>query len=74
MLEIKGVDDDQNRAKRSALAMWVKGVNQRGGFGIWAADVAFEPAQIHDVVEGHAHPPVFRNGNAGSVPAAREPT
>ena len=50
VLEIKGVDDDQNRAKRSALAAWVAGVNQKGGFGIWTHAVAFEPAQIPDLL------------------------
>ncbi len=54
VLEIKGVDDDQNRAKRAALATWVKGVNQRGGFGTWVADVAFEPGQIHDIIGHHS--------------------
>jgi type III restriction enzyme len=54
ILEIKGIDDDQNRAKRSALAAWVEGVNQKGGFGRWAWDVAFEPSQIQDVIAGHA--------------------
>ena len=51
VLEIKGVDDDQNRAKRAALATWVKGVNQKGGFGAWGGAVAFEPGQIRDLVE-----------------------
>ena len=46
VLEIKGVDDDQNRAKRAALATWVKGVNQKGGFGVWTHAVAFAPNQI----------------------------
>ncbi len=50
VLEIKGVDDDQNRAKRSALAVWVEGVNQKGGFGIWDHAVAFEPSQIPDLL------------------------
>ena len=54
ILEIKGIDDDQNRAKRSALAAWVEGVNQKGGFGRWTHDVAFEPSQIHDILEHHA--------------------
>jgi len=52
-LDIKGVDDDQNRAKRSALDAWVKGVNQKGGFGTWAWDVAFEPHQIQDILAAH---------------------
>jgi len=50
VLEIKGVDDDQNRAKRAALAAWVQGVNQRGGFGRWAADVLFDPAYAMDII------------------------
>ncbi len=54
LLEIKGVDDDQNKAKRSALAAWVQGVNQKGGFGVWAHDVAFEPNQIQDILGKHS--------------------
>jgi len=53
VLEIKGVDDDQNRAKRSALAAWVEGVNQKGGFGRWSWDVVFEPNQIQDTIARH---------------------
>ena len=54
VLEIKGVDDEQNRAKRSALAAWVQGVNEKGGFGTWAHDVAFAPNQIHDILAKHS--------------------
>ena len=51
VLEIKGVDDDQNRAKRAALAMWIDGVNAKGGFGVWEHAVAFEPGEIRDIIE-----------------------
>jgi type III restriction enzyme len=51
ILEVKGEDSEQNRAKRSALDAWVKGVNTKGGFGAWCSNVATEPAQIHDIVE-----------------------
>ncbi len=54
VLEIKGEDSEQNRAKRAALDAWVKGVNAKGGFGAWCWDVAFQPAQIHDIVQKHA--------------------
>lgn len=57
VLEIKGVDDDQNRAKRAALSAWVQGVNQRGGFGRWAADVLFDPALANDVLMHHGATP-----------------
>ena len=50
VLEIKGEDSAQNRAKRSALDIWVKAVNAKSGFGVWAWDVVFQPAQIQDVV------------------------
>ncbi len=53
VLEIKGQDSPQDREKRAALELWVRAVNEHGGFGIWSCDVAFEPAQIHDIVERH---------------------
>lgn len=53
-LEIKGEDDQKNRAKRAALAEWVNAVNALGGFGRWAWDVAFKPAEVNDIVTRHA--------------------
>lgn len=55
ILEIKGQDDDQNRAKRGSLDAWVKGVNSNGGFGTWCWDVAYEPAQIQDILFRNSH-------------------
>lgn len=52
-LEIKGEDSEQNRAKRASLDLWVRGVNAKGGFGLWCRDVAFQPAQVHDILERH---------------------
>ncbi len=54
VLEIKGEDSDQNKAKRSALDAWVRAVNATGGFGTWAWDVAFEAAKVHDILQKHA--------------------
>lgn len=48
VLEIKGEDSAQNKAKRSALDAWVKGVNAKGGFGVWCWDVVFDMAEIQD--------------------------
>ena len=53
VLEIKGEDSQQNKAKRAALEAWVMGVNQKGGFGLWSWDVAFEPAHIQDIINKH---------------------
>lgn len=54
VLEIKGEDSEQNKAKRDALDAWVKAVNERGGFGVWCWDVAFVPAQLQDIIVKHA--------------------
>ncbi|MDO8208749.1 MAG: type III restriction endonuclease subunit R, partial [Gallionella sp.] len=54
ILEIKGEDSEQNRAKRSSLDVWVQGVNSKGGFGEWCWDVAFEPAVVQDILAKHA--------------------
>jgi len=53
VLEIKGEDSPMNSAKRDALALWVKAVNAKGGFGAWCWDVAFKPAEIHDILVRH---------------------
>lgn len=53
VLEIKGEDNEQNRAKRGALDEWVKAVNAKGGFGLWCWDVAFEMATLQDILAKH---------------------
>ncbi len=54
VLEIKGEDSEQNRAKRAALDAWVSAVNAKGGFGVWCADVAFKPAEMADILARYA--------------------
>jgi type III restriction enzyme len=54
VLEVKGQDSEQNRAKRAAMQTWIQAVNEQGGFGQWCFDVVFEPAKIRDVVMGYA--------------------
>jgi type III restriction enzyme len=54
VLELKGVDSPQNRAKRAAMDEWVRAVNGKGGFGLWSAEVAYEPAQVHDILANQA--------------------
>lgn len=54
ILEIKGEDSPQNKAKRQALDAWVQGVNTKGGFGAWCWDVAFEMATIQDIINSHS--------------------
>ncbi|MDE5441092.1 DEAD/DEAH box helicase family protein [Bradyrhizobium sp. CSA207] len=54
ILEIKGEDSPQDKAKREALSEWVLAVNAAAGFGNWCWDVAFQPAQVHDVLDRHS--------------------
>jgi type III restriction enzyme len=53
VLEIKGQDSPQNRAKREALGEWIAAVNSVGGFGTWCWDLAFSPAAVHDIIAKH---------------------
>lgn len=54
VLEIKGEDSAQNKAKRSALDVWANAVNFNRGFGDWCWDVVFEMSKVHDVLQQHA--------------------
>ena len=51
ILEVKGQDSEMAKAKLAATKAWVEGVNHKGGFGVWASAILFEPAKIHDVLE-----------------------
>ena len=50
VLEVKGRDSPENQTKRRFLAEWVNAVNAQGGFGRWASDVSWDPADIKDVL------------------------
>jgi type III restriction enzyme len=57
VLEIKGEDSEQSRAKAAAMQAWVGAVNAKGGFGVWCSDVAHEVAKLQDVLALHGgHP------------------
>ncbi|HEU5413763.1 MAG TPA: DEAD/DEAH box helicase family protein [Candidatus Angelobacter sp.] len=53
VLEVKGMDDQQNQTKRVFLAEWVQAVNTHGGFGKWAADVSRHPKDVLEILERH---------------------
>jgi type III restriction enzyme len=46
IVETKGRETEQDRAKDSALGRWVRAVNHHGGFGQWASVWATDPATI----------------------------
>lgn len=54
VLEIKGIDSDQNRTKRSFLNEWVDAVTEDGRFGIWTSDVAFAQSEVKGIVRKHS--------------------
>jgi type III restriction enzyme len=54
VLEIKGRDSPQDKAKREALAEWIAAINSDKGFGEWSHAVAFSPNEIDDIVHRHA--------------------
>jgi type III restriction enzyme len=51
VLEVKGQDSDQNKAKRDALAEWVLAVNEHGGFGDWDSAVSFHPGDLAEILD-----------------------
>lgn len=55
VLEVKGQDSEQNKAKRAAMQTWVQAVNEQGGFGQWCFEVVFDPAKIRDAIYRHLH-------------------
>ena len=54
VLEVKGKDDQKNKAKRDALDEWVRAVNGHGGFGEWRWDVSFRPSDVKDKIRKHS--------------------
>jgi len=54
VVEIKGMDSPQDKAKRQALDEWVKAVNTDGRFRRWAWAVAFKPEEVDDIVTRHS--------------------
>lgn len=54
VLEVKGRDSAENRAKRQALAEWARAVTNHGGFGTWVWDVSFDPSDVRDILKRHS--------------------
>ena len=54
VLEIKGIDDNQNKEKRRYLSEWIDVVNEDGNYGTWVWDVAFHPTKVRGIIEKHA--------------------
>jgi type III restriction enzyme len=57
ILEIKGQETEQDKAKHDALREWIQAVNEEGGFGEWCCGVAYELHQIESIIRKHADAP-----------------
>jgi type III restriction enzyme len=57
MLEKKGMEREQNRAKFAAAEEWVRAVNHHGGFGLWEFVVCKEPNRLGQLLASLALPP-----------------
>jgi type III restriction enzyme len=50
VLEVKGQDTPQDKAKRDYLSEWVNAVNDHGGFGTWKWGVCMNPSDLATVI------------------------
>lgn len=50
VLEVKGIDSQQNKTKRAFLDEWIKAVNEYKGFGEWCWDVSRNPSDIKRIL------------------------
>jgi type III restriction enzyme len=57
VLEVKGIDSQQNKTKREYLDEWVRAVNEDGRFGTWTWAVSFRTSDIKDTINKHAKAP-----------------
>lgn len=51
VLEVKGLDSEQNKTKREYLNEWVEAVNSHKKFGRWHWAVSFDPSDVVSKIE-----------------------
>src|SRR5882724_9695317 len=51
ILEMKGMEAGQDRAKWAAALQWVRALNNHGGFGLWDHSVCKEPNALPMQIE-----------------------
>ena len=54
VLEVKGLESEEDRAKHLALQEWVRGVNGLKVYGEWACDVSRSPEEVDVIIAKHA--------------------
>ncbi len=53
VIEVKGLDSQQDRTKREFLSEWVKAVNAHGVLGEWSCDVSRNPKDLLNILQTH---------------------
>jgi type III restriction enzyme len=53
ILEVKGLDSDENRVKREFLNLWIRAVNETNRFGKWHWVVVFNSSEIIDILDSY---------------------
>jgi type III restriction enzyme len=51
ILEVKGLEDEQDRAKRTAATRWCSAINHHGGFGRWMYCQTRKPGTLRAELE-----------------------
>jgi len=51
IIEVKGEETDETRAKHKFLDEWVRGINQSSGFGCWKWAVVTDPSKVDHVLK-----------------------
>lgn len=54
ILEIKGMKNERNSAKKTRLDEWVELVNGHGEFGTWISDIAYDKSEIKRIIKKHS--------------------
>ena len=72
VLEIKGIDDNQNKEKRRYLKEWIDVVNEDGNYGTWTWDVAFHPSEVRGIIQKHAKSEISAKENVRCPKCGKE--
>ena len=51
ILEVKGVESDESKAKHQFAHEWVTAINTHRGFGTWTFAVSRDPADIRSILQ-----------------------
>ena len=50
IIEVKGQQTEQDKAKQSYMNQWIQAVNEDGRYGQWAFGVARTPSELIDIL------------------------